>query len=68
MLVLKDVNYMYSMKICLYIFHENNFQTLEIICLISTMCINISLKSLRSENHTPPPPPHYYWLNRSEPA
>ena len=46
MLILKDVNYMYSMKIYLYIFHENNFQTLEIICLISTLYIIISLTSL----------------------
>ena len=46
MLILRDVNYMYTMKIYLYIFHENNLLTLEIICLISTLYIIISLTSL----------------------
>ena len=43
MLILKDVNYM---EIYSYIFHENNLLTLEIICLISTLYIIISLISL----------------------
>ena len=46
MLILKYVNY--TMKIYLYIFHGKNLLTLEIICLISTLYIIISLTSLHS--------------------
>ena len=44
MLILRYVNY--TIKIYLYIFHENSLLTLDIICLISTLYIIISLTSL----------------------